>query len=269
MKYSKMLRDLFSGISLNVEDLLLLESFQINYLPERVPRREFATLIRKYLFIKSFLIYKDPSIGDFINSVLKENEEIKDENLINEYCEESLWEIADLIVYNKYPEIYDEKIAFPWSIDEIVDKQLLAGKTIADVGAGSGVLAFLLAQYAETVFAIEPLSSFRTYIRLKAANLNCKNLYTVDGFLESIPFPDRTFDMLFTSNAIGWKIDQELKEIERVVKQNGQAIHIMRVTENLDDNPVHKKLISAEWNYMFSKIQGENGKKLKYFKTII
>ena len=263
-----MLRELFSDISLNIEDLLLLEAFQIKYLPERVPQKEFATLIRKYPFVKNFLILKNPSIENFINSVLNANDEIKDENLIKEYCDELLWEIADLIVYNKLPEIYDEKAKFNWSIDEIITKESLVGKVMADVGAGSGMLAFLLAQFAETVYAIEPISSFRIFIRQKATKINCRNLYAIDGFLDSVPLPDNTLDILFTSNAIGWNIKKELKEIERVVKPNGQAIHIMRVNENVTENPVHEKLISKDWNYKLSKTQDDNGLKLKYYKTI-
>ena len=269
MKYSKMLKELFADISLSIEDLLLLESFQIDYLPERVPQKEFAALIRKYPFIENFLILKNPSLQKFIYSILDANEEIKNENLIKDYCEEVLWEIADLIVYNKFPETYDKKTKFTWEIDEIIERESLKGKTVADVGAGSGMLAFLLAKYATTVYAIEPLASFRTFIRRKAAKENCRNVYPIDGFLDSIPFPDNTFDMLFTSNAIGWNLKNELKEIERVVKIKGQAIHILRINENIVENPVHEKLVSSEWNYLFSKAQSGNGMKLKYFKTII
>ena len=264
-----MLKELFSDISLSVEDLLLLESFQIKYLPERVPQKEFAALIRKYPFVKSFLIAKNPSVEIFINSVLKANKEIDDESLIEEYCEELLWEIADLIVYNRFPEKYDEKTKFTWNIDEIIEKESLEGKIVADVGAGSGMLAFLLAKYATTVYAVEPISSFRTFIRQKASTGNYSNVYVVDGFLESIPFPENTFDILFTSNAIGWNIEKELQEIERVVKPTGQAIHIIRVNENVTENPVHEKLISGEWNYKFNETTDENGTKLKYIKTIV
>lgn len=263
-----MLRELFPEVTLNVEDLLLLESFQIKYLPDRLPHKEFSILIHKYPFVRHFLVFKNPSVEHFINSVSKEDEGIKDEKLIKENCDELLWEIADLIVYNKFPEIYDEKVKFTWSIDEIIKKELLTGKVVADVGAGSGMLAFILAQYAATVYAIEPISSFRNFIRQKAANNNCMNVYAVDGYLESIPLPTNTFDVLFTSNAIGWDIEKELQEIERVVKPNGQAIHIMRVNEKITENPVHEKLISAEGNYKFLKTQDENGLKLKYYKTI-
>ena len=263
-----MLRELFSEVTLNAEDLLLLESFQVKYLPDRVPHEEFSVLIHKYPFVGNFLVSKDPSIKDFIKSVLKENEGIKDEQRIKESCDELLWEIADLIVYNKYPEIYDKTAKFNWSIDEIIAKELLEAKVVADVGAGSGMLAFLLAQYAETVFAIEPVSSFRNLIRQKATYNNCSNVYAVDGFLESIPLPENTLDILFTSNSIGWNIEKELQEIERVVKPNGQAIHVMRVNEKITENPVHEKLVSEEGKYSVIQTQDENGMKLKYYKTI-
>ena len=226
-------------------------------------------MIRTYPFVKHFLISKNPSIGNFIDTVLKENQDINGDNLTKEYCEELLWEIADLIVYNKFPQLYDEKVKFTWSIDEIIAKDSLEGKALADVGAGSGMLAFLLAQFAETVYAIEPISSFRTFIRQKADKSNCQNVYAIDGFLESIPFPSNSFDILFTSNAIGWNIEKELQEIERVVKPNGQAIHIIKVNENVVENPVHEKLISKEWNYNFNETPDESGYKLKYFKTIL
>ena len=76
-----MLREFFSGISLTVEDLLLLESFQIKYLPERVPQDEFSILIQKYPFISQFLILKEPTVEEFINSLLQENNMISDEDL--------------------------------------------------------------------------------------------------------------------------------------------------------------------------------------------
>lgn len=85
---------------------------------------------------------------------MEDNEEIKNDKLIAEYCDEAVWEIADLIAYNKLPELYDEKAKFNWTIDEIIEKESLKGKVVADVGAGSGMLSFMLSEYAETVFAI-------------------------------------------------------------------------------------------------------------------
>ena len=123
MRYSEQLKKLFEGITLSAEDLLLLESFQIDYLPDRVPKKEFSALIRKYPFVRNFLISRNPSIESFINSVLNEYKELENETLIKEYCNEVLWEIADLIVYNKFPEVYDANVDFRWDIKEIISQR--------------------------------------------------------------------------------------------------------------------------------------------------
>ena len=268
MSYAKMLRDLFPDVALKVEDLLFLESFQIPYLPDRVPQKEFATLLREYPFIERFLTSKHPPIKDFINGIFKKNDKITDRDLINEHCDNLLWEIADLIVYNKFPEIYDDKVSFTWDISEIIPIERLKNKVVADVGAGSGMLAFLLAKYARTVYAIEPITSFRNFIRKKANAQKCSNIYAIDGFLDSIPFPENSLDVLFTSNSIGWNLEKELQEIERVVKIGGQAIHIMRVSEEESESPIHKKLVSPDSNYEFFKYHDADGLKYKYTKSI-
>jgi ubiquinone/menaquinone biosynthesis C-methylase UbiE len=131
------------------------------------------------------------------------------------------------------------------------------------------MLAFILSEYAETVYAIEPISSFRNFIKNKATAAKINNVYAIDGFLHAIPFPDSTFDYLFTSNAIGWHIEKELVEIERVVKTGGQAIHIMRVNEHVSENPAHDILISKKWNYQFKTEADVSGLKLKYWKLIV
>ena len=69
MKYSEHLRKVFKDSRLDIEDLLLLECFQIRYLPERVPAKEFATLLREYPVIHRFLIKKEPSIKSFLDKI--------------------------------------------------------------------------------------------------------------------------------------------------------------------------------------------------------
>ena len=87
MKYYSMLKQLFNGIELIAEDLLHLESFQIKYLSDHVPQKEFTNLLREYPFIERFLISKYPPISSFINGVFKENEKINDKDFIDEHCD--------------------------------------------------------------------------------------------------------------------------------------------------------------------------------------
>lgn len=267
MAYSQMLRELFPEITLHNEDLLQLETFQIRDLPNRVAENEFATLLREFPVILRFLVSKYPGIDSFLSRILEENEVEDDPDLIDTHCQEALWEIADLIIYNKYPEVYDRKAPTKWVIEDIRSICSLQGKTVADVGAGSGRIAFLVAPYAHTVFAVEPLSSFRSFIKEKSKDHGVKNLYVMDGTLDAIPLPDDSLDILITSNAIGWKLEEELQEIERVVKPGGHAIHLIQA-ESKHEDPHGGILSSALWKYQVNRDLSENTLKIKYYKEI-
>ena len=268
MGYSKALKKHFAGLSLHIEDLFLLEAFQVKYLPGRVPPKEFSVLLRANPVIRRFLISKYPPILDFISTILKENKPINSKSDIDKCCQDLLWEIADLIVYNKYPELYDARANFAWDLEEIISAKSLKGKTVIDAGAGTGRLAFMAAPFAETVFAVEPVTSHRRFIKDKAANKDVKNLFVMDGFLDSIPLPDNSADVLMTSNAIGWNFENELKEIERVLKTNACAIHLLRNPDANAENPFHDLLVSSKWDYSCTQYAADNGWKLKYEKII-
>ncbi len=266
MSYSQKLRGLFPEISLEWEDLLMLESFQIKYLPDRVPEKEFATLIRTHPVLHRFLISKYPPIAAFLTRILEENQELEDRDLIDAYCQEALWEIADLIIYNKHPELFDRYAPIKWELGEISTICSLEGKVIADVGAGSGRIAFLVAPLAHTVYAVEPITSFRSFMKEKAIQNSVENLFVTDGTLDSLPLPDHSLDVLITSNAIGWNLEEELKEIERVIKKGGYAIHLLQSNEAMA-YPFHETLTSSPWNYTCIQDGDEEKLKLLYFKS--
>ena len=267
MQYAHTLRRRFAGLELKCEDLLFLEPFQVGYLPDRVPPLEFAVFLRANPVIHSYLLSCCPSIRTFIDDVLSRGGNNK---TVEENCNDLLWEIADLIVYSRYPEVYDADTGFPWDIDEIVPPGDLKGKIVIDAGAGSGKLSFPLARYAGAVFAVEPVSGFRRLIRGKIQNGNTENLFVVDGFLESLPFPGSFADYLFTSNAMGWNPDAELSEIERILKPGGCAVHLFRNTEadNGTMDYLHRILVSPEWHYRGEKFQSPSGCKIKYCKCM-
>lgn len=268
MPYSQMLRELFPEITLHAEDLLLLESFQIKYLPDRVAAKEFATLLNEYPVVHRFLANKYPPIGGFLAGLLQEHKPAADIHQITDHCQEALWEIADLILYNKYPELYDRNSQIQWAISEIFSITSLEGKIVADLGAGSGRIAFLVARHAQAVFAVEPLNSFRSFMKEKAAKLDVHNLFVMDGTLDCIALPDDSLDVLITSNAIGWKLDAELKEIERVVKPGGHAIHLLHA-ESRHEFSLKETLTSEPWKYHFTGDLVESVIKMKFYKEVI
>jgi hypothetical protein len=94
-----------------------------------------------------------------------------------------------------------------------------------------------------------------------------RNLYVVDGFGHSLPFPDSFADVLITSHALGWKLAEELTEFERVVEKPGAIIHCPGTAVGTEEDR-HAELISAPWGYQFSEFDEADGRKRKYWKRV-
>ncbi len=142
------------------------------------------------------------------------------------------------------------------------------GKVVVDAGAGTGRVALEAAQFAKHVFAVEPVTRLRQFIREKADGAGITNLYVMDGFLHQIPLPDASVDVLITSHALGWQLEDELRKFERVVQRNGFIIHCQGTAEIKSEEEQHARLISADWQYQFSRYKEADGWKRKYWKRL-
>lgn len=267
MGYAGTLKKLFPKVDLQVEDLLFLEPFQIEYLPDRVPKDDFAVLLRTHPIIHRYLAAICPPISGFLDEILLDGRIVTVKKPVDECCLDLLWEIADLIVYSKYPEIYDATVECAWDVEEVFPARFLQEKIVVEAGAGSGKLSIQLARHADTVFAVEPVQAFRRCIREKKKNENLENLFVVDGFLDGLPFPDSSVDVLITSNAIGWNLEDELQEIERVLRPKGYSVHLFRFSESEEVERLHGVLTSTEWNYSCTRKRHDGGWKAQYLKS--
>ena len=266
MSYAKKLKKLFHGVDLKVEDLYLLEPFQIDTLKSMAPEQEFAAVLFAYPNIKKFLINKHPPIADYIKGVQDKHGPAVNKKELTDFRDRFLWEIAILLIYDKYPEIYDKRVILGWDLKDITSVVSLKDKIVIDVGAGTGRVAFKVVKDAGIVFAVEPCANLRQFIRKKAIKNNISNLFVIDGFLHEIPLPQGYADVLITSNAIGWKLEDELKEIERIVKPGGYVIHL-GCSPDLDD-PFKQHLTKPEWHYNYSEYKKNKDIIRKYWKQI-
>lgn len=104
-------------------------------------------------------------------------------------------------------------------IDTIV-RHFRTGARILEIGAGTGQQA---AEIARRGFAIEA-------IEISASNYSGSRIYPIadyDG--QHIPFPDASFDIVFSSNVLEHvpNLSQLNREIRRVLKPDGYCIHVM------------------------------------------
>ena len=221
--YADLLQEMFPELNPTVEDLFLLEPHQIAGLPERAPGRELAAVLHAHPSILRFLIRRHPLSEPYLTALLDEHGPVPGPEL--SVCERTVaWELADWIAYQRAPEAYDDGARIEFELAAITDLIALAGKVLIDAGAGTGRVALAAAPVARIVYAVEPVASLRRYLRTKGIGFD--NLFVLDGFLHAIPLPDRSADVLVTCQAIGWQLDQELREIERILKPGGKALHL-------------------------------------------
>jgi SAM-dependent methyltransferase len=105
-------------------------------------------------------------------------------------------------------------------IDKIVQHLRPAGAYLLELGAGTGQQALELERRGFKVAAIEIPSSNYAQNRLFP-------IVDFDG--RHIPFGDASFDIVFSSNVLEHVPDlvQMHKEIRRVLKPNGYAVHVL------------------------------------------
>jgi ubiquinone/menaquinone biosynthesis C-methylase UbiE len=140
-------------------------------------------------------------------------------------CEVHVLDALDWAVVYVYPEIMDRlSYVTEWEHQRLLSITNFAGKTVLDIGSGTGRLAFAAAPVARYVYASEPVDRLREHLREKADRLGMQNVRVVDGAVAALPFPDELFDIVMTGHVIGDDLEAEWREMSRVTKPGGYVI---------------------------------------------
>ncbi len=113
------------------------------------------------------------------------------------------------------------------AVEWIVEQAGLGpGRTVLDVGAGTGKLTRLLVPCGARVVAVEPIDEMRALIE------GCE---TVAATAEELPFPDGSADAITVAQAFHW-FDHEraLPEFHRVLRPGGVLVLVWN-SRDLDD----------------------------------
>ena len=103
---------MFPDLALVVDDLFLLEPHQISYLPQRAPKHALGAVLRDRHDLVRFLVTRHPAIELFVTEAMAEPEPDGD---LAAVADELMWEIADLVVYQRAPEMYDRAVSSDWA----------------------------------------------------------------------------------------------------------------------------------------------------------
>jgi ubiquinone/menaquinone biosynthesis C-methylase UbiE len=140
-----------------------------------------------------------------------------------------------------------------------------SGKIVIDIGSGTGRLAFIAAERACAVFAVEPVGNLRLYIKQKARDQNLRNIFPVDGKITDLPFPDGFADITMGGHVFGEHPEAEYTEMKRVTKPGGMII--LCPGTSLNETKAHEYLVSQEFSWSLFE-EPQDGKKRKYWKQI-
>jgi SAM-dependent methyltransferase len=208
-----------------VDDLLLLERHEVSELLDRAPARELAGVLHSDPRLRRFLVARCPEVEPRMEALLAAFGPVGSQDITR--CEQAVvWEVADLIAYERAPDLYDQRSAIPFDTAAVDELAPLAGATAADVGAGTGRVALELALQARQVFAVEPVANLRHHLRARIARDQITNLLVLDGRLHAMPLETGRLDVLVTCHALGWNLQAEMAEITRVLRPSGTAIHL-------------------------------------------
>ena len=114
----------------------------------------------------------------------------------------------------------------------------LGNAVVADVGAGTGIFSRLVADIADTVYAVEPNADmYKKCIEESAAYTNMKFLATP---AEKIDLSNASVDFITVAQAFHWFHVEDFRlECKRILKENGKVILLWNIKVN--DAPIIKE----------------------------
>ena len=213
-----------SSLSFNV--LLLLERVQLGWLPGWLPETELAIALRANPVVAWYMRHKCPELSGWLDGVMASAAESQPlETAKVRQAEEAIMQtINDLLTYVVDPAAYDAQPFLTWDAQELVGLVDFTGQTVIDIGSGTGRLALIAAEKAKAVYAVEPVTNLRTYLKGKARKQGLRNVYAVDGLITDLPFSDKFADVTMGGHVFGDQPEEEYREMMRVTKPGGMVI---------------------------------------------
>ncbi|HEY3541671.1 MAG TPA: methyltransferase domain-containing protein [Gaiellaceae bacterium] len=125
-------------------------------------------------------------------------------------------------------------VANPFSLG-----RLRAGERVLDLGCGAGTDSLVAAQMVGPeggVVGIDMTSAMLARARRAATELGVQNVELVEGQVESLPFPDESFDVVISNGVIDLVPDKDAvySEIYRVLVPGGRV----QIADVTIENPV-------------------------------
>lgn len=131
--------------------------------------------------------------------------------------DEEFWDISKSFAHPNYPH------CAPFS--SLVDYFYISGKKVLEIGCGAGSHAAMFANAGAEVTAIDLTERAVSLTKRRFELFDIKNATVMKSDAENLPFPDNSFDFVWSWGVIHHSANtqQIVKEILRVLKPNGRV----------------------------------------------
>ncbi|MBM3327033.1 MAG: class I SAM-dependent methyltransferase [Calditrichaeota bacterium] len=249
--------------TLDFKVLKLLEYVHILWFPREWQNNELGIALKYNPEVAEFMKLKSEGATGWMDELVSQASDSHPAEIRR--CEIAVMQqICDWLVYVLCPEVYDRQPFLKWDNRELLEISDFTGKIVVDIGSGTGRLIEPVVEAAKLIFAVEPVERLRRFIASKFTT-NSSKVFPINGLITNIPLPAKFCDIVLAGHVFGDNPEDELLEIQRIVKPGGMVI--LCPGNNDKDNPAHFLLL--ENGYSWSKFEEPtDGIKRKYWKYL-
>ena len=232
--------------------MLRMERFQIRYIlgnPDEAGKKALAMALKANPKVAGLFMSKCPEMAETVKTLIAQAPAELTPEEIRTAEVQVIGDYEDFVIYTT-PNLMPEKCDFiyGWHKERLFELCGLEGKTVLDVGSGTGRLAFAAAEKAAFVAASEPVDSLREYMRDEIARKGITNMRVCDGMCDSLPFPDNSFDVVMSGHVVGDRFREEVDELTRITKPGGWLLDVPGDQQRETDR--NEALIADGWEEM-------------------